>query len=205
MIADRSPRPDVVSAAMRAPAARRVVERWQRDGRVSLHSSVPSILAYSVSSLLVIGVAVTLARMPGDKGGLGVGLIVFGAFVLVAGTIAVRLVVPWTRVIVDRDGFLVLGRRLLWSDIRWFDTDTDAYVSRTSLPFVTAQVGEGVAAAWAESGRSRWSRLARQPVVSHPGEVALPYRLGVRAEPLAAALQTILAEQRSGLRRPGAY
>ncbi|MCU1537460.1 MAG: hypothetical protein JWP82_1811 [Humibacillus sp.] len=190
---------------MRAPAARRVVERWQRDGRVSLHSSVPSILAYSVSSLLVIGVAVTLARMPGDKGGLGVGLIVFGAFVLVAGTIAVRLVVPWTRVIVDRDGFLVLGRRLLWSDIRWFDTDTDAYVSRTSLPFVTAQVGEGVAAAWAESGRSRWSRLARQPVVSHPGEVALPYRLGVRAEPLAAALQTILAEQRSGLRRPGAY
>lgn len=200
MIANRSPRPDVVSAAMRSPAPRRVVERWRRDGRVALHSSIPSVLAYSVSSLLVVALAVMLARLPGDKSGLWVGLVVCGAFVLVTGPTAIRLVVPWTRVVVDREGLVVLGRRLPWSAIEWFSTD--ALVSRTSLPFVTVQVGEEVAATW---GGSRWSGLVRQRAVSHPGEIALPYRLSLSAEPLAAALQTILAESRTGVRGSGIY
>lgn len=200
MITNRSPRPDVVSAAMRSPAPRQVVERWHRDGRVTLHSSVPSILIYSVSSLLVILMAVHLARMPGDKSNVWVAVPAIVAFLLATGPTAVRLVVPWRRVVVDREGLVVLGRRLLWRDIEWFSTD--AYVSRTSLPFVTVQVGEEVAATW---GGSWWSGLVRQRAVSHPGEIALPYRLSISAEPLAAALQTILTESRSGVRGSGIY
>lgn len=71
MIASRSPRPDVVNATMQSPAARQVVDRWRRDGRVALHSSVLSMLAYTVSSLLVILLTVVLARMPGDRGPCG--------------------------------------------------------------------------------------------------------------------------------------
>lgn len=71
------------------------------------------------------------------------GVPVFGAFLLVTGSTALRLVLPWNRVVVDREGVVVLGRRLPWRDIDWFATD--AYVSRTSLPFVTVQVGEEAA------------------------------------------------------------
>lgn len=191
MIADRAPRPDVVSAGMRSRAAQRIVERYRRDGRVTVHTAPGWLTFFWAVSLLLAWCIVWFATTdgPADARGFGVGACCI--FLLFFGWTAIRLVAPWNRVVVDREGLVVLGRRLPWRDIEWFATD--AYVSRVSLPFVTVQVGEDSAATW---GGSWWSGLMRQRTVHHPGEIALPYRLSPNAETLAAILQTLLTESR---------
>ncbi|MEU4392074.1 hypothetical protein [Kribbella sp. NPDC023855] len=159
------------------PAAERLVDTFRRTGSVELVTSrkaIAGIVACALPFVAMIGYSFT---SPNPRMPIAIGAVFAGPLLGVAIWIT-RLLVPRVRVVVDGNGLVVRGKRVLWAEISEFRVGI--VQSRATYTFVVAE---------------------RTGPDGHPiPPLNLPLLLSPNATQLKAALDVLLAERHAAAR-----
>ncbi|MGZ0152918.1 hypothetical protein ACXJJ3_38075 [Kribbella sp. WER1] len=159
------------------PAAGRLVDQFRRTGVFEVRTSLKAVAGIVACTLPFLGMFAYSFSSPNPSMPIAVGGVFVGPVLGVVIWIG-WLLLPRVRVVVDRDGLVVRGKRVPWSEISEFRVGVAQ--SRATYTYVIAD-------------RTGPDGQAAQ-------SVSLPLLLDPRAATLKAALDVLLKEQHDAAR-----